>query len=212
METNLPLGSAVNWKVATLNKQDDVVSALRPVTEALDRLEIRYYVGGSVASAFHGAMRSTMDVDIVADIDDQDVTPLLTELGDAYYANEAAMRKAVRNKSSFNLIHLATSFKVDVFAHRGRAFDVSALSRAALGQIGSDASFSVPIASAEDVIISKLEWYRLGNETSERQWKDITTVLALLGDRCDLPYLRKFAESVGVSDLLERLLRERRPL
>ncbi len=192
-----------------MNEQFDVAKALKPVAEAFGRLGIPFYVGGSVASSFHGAMRSTMDVDLVAEIDDADVTPLLRQLGHAYYASEAAIRDAVRRKSSFNLIHFATSFKVDVFAHRGRPFDTSAFARAALGQIGSDPSFSAPIASAEDVIISKLEWYRLGNESSERQWKDITTVLNLLGEGCDFPYLREFAESVGVTDLLERVLAER---
>jgi hypothetical protein len=193
-----------------LNEQYDVAMALKPVADAFGRLGLQFYVGGSVASSFHGAMRSTMDIDVVADIGDADVGPLIKELGEEYYASESAIRVAVRRKSSFNLIHFATSFKVDVFAHRRRAFDTSAFARATPGQIGSDAGFSAPIATAEDIIISKLEWYRLGNEVSERQWKDVTTVLLLLGDRSDLPYLRKFAESVGVDDLLERLLAERR--
>lgn len=189
-----------------MSELNDVAKALQPVAKTFERLGVEFYVGGSVASSFHGAMRSTMDVDLVASIDDAQVSPLLAELGAEYYASESAIRDAVRRKSSFNLIHLATSFKVDVFAHRGRAFDVSAFARAKPGQIGGDPSFTFPIASAEDTIISKLEWYRLGNETSERQWHDVTTVLALLGSEANVDYLRKFAESVGVGDLLERLL------
>lgn len=185
---------------------DDLAEALRPVAKAFAHVGVPFYVGGSVASSFHGAMRSTMDVDLVADLSDAQVTPFLTELGDAYYFSEAAIRDAIRRKSSFNLIHLGTSFKVDVFANRGRPFDQSVFSRAAPGQIGGDADFVVPIASAEDTIISKLEWYRAGDEVSERQWNDIATVLKLLGDKANMPYLRQFAQSVGVADLLDRFI------
>lgn len=185
--------------------ENDVAKALKPVARTFERLGIEFYVGGSVASSFHGAMRSTMDVDVIAKISDSHVGSLLAELGAEYYASESAMRDAVRRKSSFNLIHLSTSFKVDVFVHRGRAFDISALARAEPGKIGSDASFTSPIASAEDTIVSKLEWYRLGNESSERQWQDVTIVLRLLGNEADVEYLRESAASVGVGDLLERL-------
>ena len=191
-----------------MNQQDDVARALQPVANAFGRLGIRYYVAGSVASSYHGAMRSTMDVDIVADLEEADVVPFLKELGDIYYANEVAICEAIRGKSSFNLIHFETSFKVDVFASRGRIFDESVFARATLGQLGGDTTFSVPIASAEDTIISKLEWYRHGGEVSERQWLDVTTVLKLLGNAADVAYLRKSAEAVGVADLLDRLLDE----
>lgn len=193
-----------------MNREDDLTKALDPVAQAFDRLGINFYVGGSVASSFHGAMRSTMDVDVVADLVEADVAPLLGELANEYYASEPAIRAAVQRRGSFNLIHFTTSFKVDVFAHRRRPFDKAAFARAKPGQIGSDPNFTAPIASAEDTILSKLEWYRLGNETSERQWKDVTSVLALLGDQADINHLRQFAEDVGVSDLLERLLAEHR--
>ena len=62
------------------------------------------------------------------------------------------------------------------------------------------------VESSEDAIISKLEWYRKTNETSERQWDDVTRLMKLLGDAADTQYLRASAESVGVQDLLERLL------
>ena len=153
-------------------------------------------------------MRSTMDIDVVADIADRHVTPLLNELGDMFYASNVAIREAVRRKSCFHLIHLPTSFKVDVFTHRGRDFDELVFERTALGRIGSDDTFLVPIASGEDTIIGKLEWYRQGGEVSERQWNDITSVLKLLGSEADVAYLRSSAEQVEVADLLERLFAE----
>ena len=189
-----------------LNDTDDIVAALKAVVEAFRSLKVLYFVGGSVASSFHGATRSTMDVDLVAKIADEHVKPLLEFLGDDYYASQSAMREAVRRKSCFNLIHYPTSFKVDVFVSRDRPFDQDSLSRAMMGEIGLQTKIVVPIASPEDTIVSKLEWYRLGDESSERQWQDVQRVLQLLGDRADRGYLKRAAYSLSVEDLLERLL------
>lgn len=186
---------------------DDLVLALRPVAQALQSLGVRFYVGGSVASSFHGAVRSTMDVDLVCELAEAEVPMLLSRLGDDYYASEPAIRDAIRRKSCFNLIHLPTSFKVDAFVSRQRPFDLQTISRAQMGTLGLDAVLDVPIATAEDIIIIKLEWYRLGDEASERQWNDVSRLMALLGDAADLEYMQQASQSVGVRDLLQRLLR-----
>ena len=201
------IGKGMACEEHGLNDKDDIVAALSPVVQAFCSLGVRYYIGGSVASSFHGATRSTLDVDVIAELNDEAITPFLDLLGDPYYASEPAIRDAVRRKSCFNLIHYPTSFKVDVFVSRDRPFDQDAMSRSVMGQIGSHASIDIFLASPEDTIISKLEWYKLGNETSERQWQDVSKVLMLLGEQADFSYLRHAAESVDVSDLLERLLR-----
>lgn len=189
-----------------MSEYDDLVAALSPVSAALTKLGIRHYVGGSVASSFHGASRSTMDVDIVADMADSAVSEFLKCFDKDFYVSEAAIRDAIRRKSCFNLIHLPTSFKIDVFVSRQRPFDVAAMNRATVEHLGDSHSLEIHVATAEDAIISKLEWYRKTNETSERQWDDVTRLLKLLGDSADLEYLKASAESVGVQDLLERLL------
>ena len=191
-----------------MSDYDDLVAALKPVSAALTKLGIRHYVGGSVASSFHGASRSTMDVDIVADMTDSAVSEFLKCFDRDFYVSEAAIRDAIRRKSCFNLIHLPTSFKVDVFVSRQRPFDVSAMSRATVEHLGDSQSLEIHIATAEDAIISKLEWYRKTNETSERQWDDVTRLLKLLGEAADVEYLKKSAASVSVEDLLERLMSE----
>lgn len=188
-----------------MSDYDDLVAALSPVSTALTKLGIRHYVGGSVASSFHGASRSTMDVDLVADMTDSHVEEFLKCFGKDFYLNETAIRDAIRRKSCFNLIHLPTSFKVDVFVSRQRPFDVTAMNRATVEHLGDSQVLEIHIATAEDAIISKLEWYRKTNETSERQWDDVTRLLKLLGNAADVDYLRTSAESVGVPDLLERL-------
>ena len=167
---------------------------------------IPHDIGGSVASSFHGATRSTMDVDLVCELTENKVTPFVGRFTKDFYISETAIREAVRRKSCFNLVHLPTSFKVDIFVSRGRPFDLEAMRRANLEVLGDTSSVSVPIATVEDSIVIKLKWFRLTNETSERQWNDVSRLIRLSGETADLCYLRKAADSVGVRDLLERLL------
>lgn len=192
-----------------MSELDDLIAALSPVVTALRDLQIRHYIGGSVASSFHGAARSTMDVDLVCELPANRIPEFVSRFGTDYYLSEPAIRDAVRRKSCFNLIHLPTSFKVDVFVSRERPFDQASMSRATLERLGGTSTIEVPIATAEDSIISKLEWYRKTNETSERQWDDVTRLMALLGETADVDYLREQAESTGVTDLLTQLLNQR---
>lgn len=191
-----------------LTESDDLIDALAPVVEALRKLGIRHYVGGSIASSFHGATRSTMDVDLVAELGEQKISDFVRCFGDQFYLSEAAIRDAVKHRSCFNLIHLPTSFKIDIFVKRERPFDDESMRRATVERLGQKEMVEVPIATAEDIIISKLEWFRLTNETSERQWDDVSRLLKLLGDDVDDLYLRRAAEMVRVEDLLERMIQE----
>jgi hypothetical protein len=142
-----------------------LVAALKPVAEALSLLRIPHYVGGSVASSYHGAVRSTMDIDIVCQMREEQIGPFVSQFNDAFYVSESAILQAVRRRSCFNLIHFETSFKVDIFISRGRPFDQIWMDRAVAAKLGGDTGFViVPMATVEDSIISKLEWYRLTDE------------------------------------------------
>ena len=189
-----------------MSDQADLIAALTPVSKAFNNLGIRFYIGGSVASSFHGAARSTLDVDLVAEMTEETIPGFLNHFGEDFYVSPSAIKEAVQNKSSFNLIHLPTSFKVDVFVSRQRAFDNSVMDRAVTQNLGNKTSLKVPIATAEDAILCKLEWYRKTNETSERQWDDVTRLMKLLGDSADISYLKKSAAGIGVDDLLDRLI------
>ena len=162
---------------------------------------IPYYVGGSVASSAHGVARSSLDVDLVADLKLDNLSTLGKRLAGDYYFDEDRMRDAVTRRRSFNLIHLATMFKVDVFIMKDRAFEREAMRRAT-----ERSGFRV--ASREDVILAKLEWFRMGGETSERQWTDVLGVMRMAGTELDIPYLRRSAPELGALDLLERALAE----
>ena len=178
------------------------------VVDALDALGVPYAIGGSFASALHGVMRATMDADLVADLRLEHVEPLAQALGDVFYADAEMMRDAIRRHGSFNLIHLDTTFKVDVFVAKPRAFDRSQLARRQLHLLSEDPERHAYITSAEDIILSKLEWYRMGGEISDRQWRDVLGVLKVQGDRLDRDYLRRMAVELGVTDLLEKVFEE----
>jgi hypothetical protein len=186
--------------------ESDLVSALRPVADAFDALGVRYYIGGSVASSAHGIARASLDADLVATLEPHHVDSLVNRLTAAYYIPVDRLRSAVATRSSCNFIHLATMFKIDVFVSKGRPFDRQAVDRARPQAI-ADAPDAprFPVASPEDTVLAKLEWFRLGGETSERQWWDVVGILKVTAG-ADRSYLRRWAASLGVSDLLERAL------
>jgi hypothetical protein len=180
----------------------DLFVALAPVLGELRRLGVRHYITGSLASSFHGVPRASIDADVVADLEARHGTAVVAALREAYYVPERRVAEAIERRSSFNVIHLATMVKVDVFVARGRPFDERALRRARTEVL--EAELSAPVASLEDTLLAKLEWFRRGGEASERQWTDIVGLLRVGADGVDREYLRAGAEELGLSDLLER--------
>ena len=178
------------------------------VTHALEHIGVPYAVGGSLASSVHGIMRSTLDVDIVADMKLEHIQPLIAALSKEFYADDEMMKDAIEQHSSFNLIHYETAFKVDIFIRKLRAFDQMQLERRRPSVIATEPDQSVYVVSPEDIVLAKLEWYRMGGEVSDRQWRDVLGVLKTRVGELDLTYLRKWANELKVSDLLERVLNE----
>ena len=185
----------------------DLLAALAPVLGVLAQLDVRHFVGGSVASSAHGIARASLDVDVVAELEPVHVSRLVAALHHAYFVDDSRVRAAIATKRSFNLIHLASMFKVDVFVSRGRPFDASAFARVRHERFGQQPEDpGIPLASAEDVLLAKLEWFRRGGETSERQWEDVKGLVRVGAGVLDVVYLRQWAALIGVSDLLDRVL------
>lgn len=190
----------------------EALGVTRLVTAALDALGVAYVIGGSLASIVHGMVRTTMDADIIAELQPHHAAALVAALGDDFYTpGEAVIREAIERRGSFNLIHLATMFKVDIFLPQARAFDRQQLARRIGEQVGGAAGERVWLLSPEDVVLAKLEWFRLGGESSERQWRDVLGVIVTQSAALDTSYLREWAGRLGVSDLLERALAEAAP-
>lgn len=183
--------------------------AVELFVKTLEQLNIPYYIGGSIASSVYGISRATMDIDLVSELRQEHVKFLVQTLGKDYFIDEAMIADAIQNKSSFNLIHLSTMIKIDVFISSGRVFDKISFSRRKKDKLTEEAdSAQVFLCSAEDIILSKLEWYKAGGSVSERQWKDIIGVIKVQGNLLDKNYLTKWAEELGVKDLLDKALEE----
>ena len=144
------------------------------LARTLDDLGIRYLVGGSLASSLYGVPRATQDVDLVADIDPTQAEPFAAALAGEFYVDAAMIGDAIRRRASFNVVHLATMFKADVFVVRDDAWSREEMSRARAEEIDTpEGRAAIRFASPEVTLLHKLVWYRRGGEVSDRQWGDI---------------------------------------
>lgn len=179
-----------------------VVAALARV---FDELGVRYLVGGSFASSLYGVPRSTQDVDLVAELRAESAQALYDRLSSSFYVDVDMIRDAIARRASFNVIHLETMFKADVFIMKGDSWSREEMTRAKVEAFEAPSgSTSVRLASPEDTLLHKLVWYKLGSEISERQWSDILGVLRVQGEKLDAEYLDRWAPLLDVDLLLAR--------
>ncbi len=187
----------------------DPIETALVVSRCLDALGIPHTVGGSIASSFAGEPRSTVDIDMVAAVEERHVDALASALSAEFYVDADALRRAVRTRSSTNLIHQATQLKVDLFVAGGTPLDDRQLRRRLAVDLGEGRRLYVH--PPEDILLQKLRWFRLGGGVSDRQWRDITAIIRVQRDRLDRDYLVEGARILGVSDLLDRALAEALP-
>jgi hypothetical protein len=212
-----PLEIQDDWLVITLGHElaaqvkgrasmpaEDEMGVILDVAGRLSQMAIPYAVSGSTASAIYGKPRLTNDVDIMVEPFPGKEAALCTVFSPDYYSSLPAVHEAVRQRSSFNLIHQSIGFKVDMFLRKDRPFDQSVMARRRPQPIADRPGQSLDLVSAEDLILLKLEWYRLGNAVSEHQWGDVIGVIRAQADRLDQAYLGKWAADLGVADLLAR--------
>ncbi|MGM0577730.1 MAG: hypothetical protein ACQEXJ_18530 [Myxococcota bacterium] len=171
---------------------------LRRLTEAFDAAGAPYMLVGSFASTYHGAPRTTQDVDVVVELDRASLARLLGALPEErYYVSREAAVDAVRRRQQFNVVDLETGWKADLIVRKGRRFSREEFGRRVHAEV-----LGVPvwIASAEDVVLSKLEWASMGGG-SERQLRDVAGVIRIRGDALDILYIERWAHELGVDEL-----------
>lgn len=184
------------------------ISVALKVIETLETLGVPYCIGGSAASTIHGVMRATIDCDLVADLRPEHIEPFTEALSEDFYIEPDSILQAIVHGLSVNVIHQNTMFKIDIFMPGSRRFEKSQLARRTERIIAHDPELKAWIASAEDTILAKLQWYRFGNEVSERQWRDVLGVLKTQSGLLDLQYMHEMSVSMNIDDLLDRALEE----
>jgi hypothetical protein len=180
-----------------------ILKVTATVCSKLDALNVIHVVGGSVASSAHGVPRSTNDIDLVAALSLEEVDDFVNSVARDFYVDEEAVRDAIRSRESFNLIHLASMFKVDVFVPADDPISQSQLKRRVQLNLAGSRGMTLPVLSAEDVILQKLRWYELGNRTSERQWSDVVGVLKTQSTALDISFVREMATMADLGGLLD---------
>lgn len=176
---------------------------LQWLVAALDHTGIAYMICGSCASTFHGEHRATNDVDAVVDPTLSQLNAFLESLGEDVYVNPTTAREALHQHSMFNLIDVGSGFKADLIIRKDRPFSIEEFRRRErVDMLG----ITLYVSSAEDAILSKLEWAKAGE--SERQLRDAVGVAVVQWEKLDRQYLQRWSRELNVQALLERLLDE----
>ena len=176
------------------------------ISEILHNLEIPYIVTGGFAVSVWGMPRYTADIDIVIELLERNIKPLVKKLLNIdknVYADEDMIRQALKYHSSFNLIHPETGLRVDFFVRGRNSYDTLKIKRAVLRDVfGHKIYFTSP----EDLIISKLLWAK--ESESFKQYSDIKTILENDSLNLDMEYIKKWAEKQDTLEILEKLIKK----
>ncbi len=187
--------------------QPELWAALLPVVDVLGSLDVPCYITGSVASSYTGVARATQDADLVADLRIAHAMAFVKALEESYYVSDERVFAAVRKRKSFNLIHLETAFKVDVFVLPDDAFAHQTMARRVRLEI-PEIHRALDFCAPEDIVLNKLRWYEMGNRASDRQWYDLQGTLRLQREQLDLAYLRQWARELGLDEVFRQALSE----
>ncbi|MFT5368113.1 MAG: hypothetical protein ACI8V2_003076 [Candidatus Latescibacterota bacterium] len=177
------------------------------VSDILESLDIDYFVGGSIASSIYGELRATQDIDMVVALQPNHIEAFTLALSNHFYFDQEDITQAVAHPSSFNIIHLETMIKVDIFVLDSNPINQTEMQRRQSIAVDGD-NKKISIATPEDIIIQKLDWYRKGDEISDRQWRDVLGILKVQAKNLDQKYLLQWAQTLHLSDLLNRAFQE----
>lgn len=186
----------------SVTAQDPIGIALR-VAAAIESAGGTYFVGGSVASSLHGDPRSTNDIDVVVDLPLGQIDSFVAALGTDFELDRDMLRDALRQARCANGFYLPVLTKIDLFGLGAEPFDEIEFARRAAVTVGAGGE-RLFVKSPEDSVLRKLLWYRDGGEVSEKQWRDIVSILRVNAGALDDAYLDQWASRLQCADLLVR--------
>lgn len=169
-------------------------SVFHRVMSALEQAGIQCMVTGSFASSYHGSPRSTQDIDIVVDATEVKLRSFVRSLpAEEYYVDETTALEALREETQFNVIDIATGWKIDLIILKSRAFSREEFERRTLADLDGE---RVAIVTAEDLIVAKLEWSRAGG--SLRQVEDVASIMRIRGAELDIARIERWVSQMGL--------------
>lgn len=176
------------------------IQVMVTTTQRLEALNIPYFIGGGIASITYGEPRLTDDADLVIRLFPFAVPHLVAAFEPDFLVSLDSANDAVARHYAFNFIHIATGFRIDFFPiSDDDDLEIDSFARRQRKESGAG---EVWMASAEDVILAKLRWFKKGGRVSDKQWRDVLGVLKVQGARLDFAYLIGQARRFGLSDLL----------
>ncbi len=180
------------------------------VARLLERLDVPYVIGGSVASTLYGEARMTLDVDFAVHLPESGVDALVDALDDDFYVTREGVLRAVSANTSFNAIHRPSMVKVDVYVRPETGLYASEIARARSVELKRGSGETARVATPEDTLLQKLRWHAASGGASSQQWRDVLGILKAMGASLDRGYLGRWAESLGLDDALARAFEEAR--
>lgn len=197
------LRATLKERTAKISDTPDILAAMKPVIDVFEQLGVAYYIAGSIASSIYGMVQVAQDVDMIANLQLEQVHPLVAQLQADYYIDEDAVRDAIQQRTWFNIIHLGSFLKIDVFLPKDRPFDQQVLQRAQQ-RVLEESYPPFYIASPEDIVLTHLEWHRQEGKIADDKWNAILGVLKVRGPNLDFAYLQQWATTLGIDDFLEQ--------
>jgi hypothetical protein len=182
---------------------ENAVDIALKVASALTSVGAQYFLGGSLASSLQGEPRATNDIDFVIALPAGRVEALRDALGSDFEVDTDMLRDAVLHARSANAFYLPVVTKIDFFGRGYEPFDESEFSRRRAVVVRASGE-TIVVKSAEDTVLRKLLWFREGGEVSEKQWRDIVSVLRISGASMDDAYLTSWASRLQLDTLLQR--------
>lgn len=191
-----------------MNPASETLIVALEFARTLERLGIAHMLAGSLASATYGEARTTIDADFAVHMTPEQAARLASALQADYHVQADALVEAAALKHMSNVFRKHPFVKIDLHVRAPTGHSLEEMRRAQPLAVGESPEAVIRIATPEDVVLQKLRWFRSGDEVSDRQWRDVLGVLKRRASSLDVQYMRKWAQSLGVADLLERAFAE----
>ncbi|PYT00492.1 MAG: hypothetical protein DMF63_07965 [Acidobacteria bacterium] len=179
-------------------ESNEIFDTLSDMVVRLNDLRVEYMVTESVAMSSYVPARSTMDIDVIIEIERSDLERFEQRFAGDYYVSLNSIRQARERNSMFNVMSFATGIKIDFIMRKPSSFETGKFQRRRRSKVGE---IEFWVISKEDLILSKLWWAK--DSHSERQFEDVRR---LIESGVDAATINREIEAQGLSEVWEAYL------